>query len=1214
MNPDTRMQRQEAADLLTWAERVIQQTHYETLESLVPVPLEQSISEIRSGDVVCLYQVTELVFRKAEGTFARLTTVLNSLHICGASCLMLLQCQEGRCELYLGAVNKQKYDNPLYLNMIRELLRSGLEGNLPGTELKELVSRQAIESKLRQCLDNGFDSQCITSVSCVAGEQERDQGMGIESLVEAIGPKNFALLVLADPVEHEQMQLVRQGYEDLSTQLSVLEAVSLTEQSSISDSTSSNYMTTLSVNMAASVAKTQSHTISSSWSKGGGRSVPEQNGKEKLVKAASVAAGLGAMALSKDVDGGMSPYFAMNAVNSLFGGQSAQTSENNSEGGGESVLNGTQETVNKGVTKGEQAGSGKSHSETRGLNLQATMKNRHIAELLSRVEGYLQWLNRCENYGMFNCCAYVISASADVNLSVASQYQALMQGNGEINQPIAINTWTRENGIEHVRQSLLHLIHPAIYCPDLEEPFTPAMLLSSRELSRQMALPQKSVVGVSVMEYASFGREVVRKTPLRSGRTAKVGVISHMGKAVTQQPVLLDLQSMAAHTFVAGTNGSGKSNTIFCLLEELLEANIPFMVVEPAKGEYKNVFRGEDGVKVYGTNRTKTPLLRLNPFWFNEDVNVKEHIAKLMDVFNASWPMYAAMPAVLNGAIENAYRACGWNLSTSRCSGMRVFPTVRDVLEAVTQKMKSSAFSEEVQGNYVGALATRLESLCDGIFTDIFSGADLGDQALFEHNVIIDVSRAGSPETSAMIMGILLIRLREYRMSEGAMNHPLRHVTVLEEAHHLLRRTSTAQSSEGSNMMGKAVEMISNAIAEMRSYGDGFIIADQSPGLLDESVLRNTNTKIILRLPDGRDREVVSATMGLNQEQCYELSRLKTGICAIYQKDWLEAVLCQVNQAAHQETLYQMPDVLDEDDRNRRELVSQLLACFVYEEPNVFDMRQLAMVVGMSGTLRRNLLRYLGTISPDGNRVGNVPEWNSCARLVAELFPLTMELPSQISDSAAKQWLEETVEVNELQEWPKDKTLLNGLIAANLIHAAEEEPRWRELLRYFPVKRSEANLSGIRGNVLKAVCLGKGVDEQQPSDQDLQTWYNDLSVSAREDDQVLSGLLKRYQSDKLSRKKGELAPYARLAWNYAGGDESWDRNYPLIQEGDTVGWDASLRKAFSQRVLCGRELCTELMSLLLQHKGKDPTVQKFYYKWFAQTKKGNLTAKCEADR
>ena len=67
--------------------------------------------------------------------------------------------------------------------------------------------------------------------------------------------------------------------------------------------------------------------------------------------------------------------------------------------------------------------------------------------------------------------------------------------------------------------------------------------------------------------------------------------------------------------------------------------------------------------------------------------------------------------------------------------------------------------------------------------------------------------------------------------------------TVLEEAHNILRRTSFEQSSEGSNLTGKSVEMISNAIAEMRTYGEGFIIVDQAPGLLDMSAIRNTNTK-----------------------------------------------------------------------------------------------------------------------------------------------------------------------------------------------------------------------------------------------------------------------------------------------------------------------------------------------------------------------------------
>ncbi len=133
-------------------------------------------------------------------------------------------------------------------------------------------------------------------------------------------------------------------------------------------------------------------------------------------------------------------------------------------------------------------------------------------------------------------------------------------------------------------------------------------------------------------------------------------------------------------------------------------------------------------------------------------------------------------------------------------------------------------------------------------------------------------------------------------MSQGGINSVLKHVTVLEEAHHLLRRTSSEQSQESSNLQGKSVEMLANAIAELRTYGEGFLIADQSPGLMDLSVIRNTNTKIIMRLPDENDRQLVGKAASLNEEQIKEISRLPKGVAAVSQNDWLEPVLCKMER------------------------------------------------------------------------------------------------------------------------------------------------------------------------------------------------------------------------------------------------------------------------------------------------------------------------------
>lgn len=187
----------------------------------------------------------------------------------------------------------------------------------------------------------------------------------------------------------------------------------------------------------------------------------------------------------------------------------------------------------------------------------------------------------------------------------------------------------------------------------------------------------------------------------------------------------------------------------------------------------------------------------------------------------------------------------------------------------------------------------------------IFTDDELSTEALFDENIIIDLSRVGSTETKSLIMGMLVLKLQEYRMIRSKMNSPLKHITVLEEAHNLLKRTSTEQSSETSNILGKSVEMISNAIAEMRTYGEGFIIADQSPGLLDMSAIRNTNTKIIMRLPDIADRELVGKAANLNEQQINELSRIPCGVAAVYQNEWIQPVLCKVGKFNVNETVYE---------------------------------------------------------------------------------------------------------------------------------------------------------------------------------------------------------------------------------------------------------------------------------------------------------------------
>ena len=290
--------------------------------------------------------------------------------------------------------------------------------------------------------------------------------------------------------------------------------------------------------------------------------------------------------------------------------------------------------------------------------------------------------------------------------------------------------------------------------------------------------------------------------------------------------------------------------------------------------------------------------------------------------------MYAAMPAVLKNAVEKSYIDCGWDMITSKNKyGVNLYPTFEDVSNNIKEIIDSSEYDTDNKGAYKGSLLTRLNSLCNGINGIIFSANEIAEEELFEKNVIVDLSRVGSTETKSLIMGMMVLKLQEYRMSSATtMNADLKHLTVLEEAHNLLRRTSNEQNVEGNNLLSKSVEMLSNAIAEMRTYGEGFIIADQAPGLMDMSVIRNTNTKIILRLPDCSDRELVGKASNLNEDQITELSKIPCGVAAVYQNEWIQPVLCKVKYYDTETQSYEMhPDESIMNDYPEKDIEQSLL-------------------------------------------------------------------------------------------------------------------------------------------------------------------------------------------------------------------------------------------------------------------------------------------------
>ena len=538
--------------------------------------------------------------------------------------------------------------------------------------------------------------------------------------------------------------------------------------------------------------------------------------------------------------------------------------------------------------------------------------NYDVKNTLELIEKQIKRVEQSTALGMWDFSAYFMSESPIIANNTAHMYLALTQGEDSYLSQSAVNLWEyreeRKDVIANIMDFIRRLQHPEFelnISPDdpnvdpdwlMYPPHVNATVsLTGRELAYSLNLPKKSVSGLPVLESVAFGREV-QKFTLPSEKTPKTliaGNVYHMRKEDKNIRVKLDMDSLCAHTFITGSTGTGKSNFIYNLLEQIYEEDKHFLVIEPAKGEYKNVLGGFDDVSVYGTNPMYTELLHINPFSFPKHINVLEHIDRLVEIFNACWPMYAAMPAVLKDAIERVYKDKGWIFSNPAYYSDD-FPTFADLIKVLPEIMSESLYSADTKSDYSGALITRVKSLTNGINGEIFcSTKEISNEALFDKNVIVDISRVGSVETKSLIMGILIMKLQEYRMQPDKMNKNLQHITVLEEAHNLLRRTSFAQAQESSNLHGKSVEMLTNAIAEMRTYGEGFIIADQAPDMLDEAVIRNTNTKIIFRLPDEHDCELVGKSIALTNVQIKELAKLPAFVAVIHQNDWIEAVLCK---------------------------------------------------------------------------------------------------------------------------------------------------------------------------------------------------------------------------------------------------------------------------------------------------------------------------------
>jgi hypothetical protein len=233
------------------------------------------------------------------------------------------------------------------------------------------------------------------------------------------------------------------------------------------------------------------------------------------------------------------------------------------------------------------------------------------------------------------------------------------------------------------------------------------------------------------------------------------------------------------------------------------------------------------------------------------------------------------------------YEDAGWDLAlgeTAAADANPGYPNLTDLQRAAISVVREIGYSQRITDDVLGFIKVRLSSLRLGTTGRFLEGGhQLDFGALLDGNAVLEIEDVGDDSDKAFLMGTVLIRLAEHlRMAHRARAGGLvglRHLTVIEEAHRLLRRQETGAPAGAA---AHAVEMFAGLLAEIRAYGEGLIIAEQIPDRLVPDVIKNTAVKITHRLPAADDREAVGATMNMTQAQNRFLVTLNPGEAAVF--------------------------------------------------------------------------------------------------------------------------------------------------------------------------------------------------------------------------------------------------------------------------------------------------------------------------------------------
>lgn len=866
---------------------------------------------------VRLVKVDEISFDSDEeihlpGVESAITSMRNSGH----SLIFIVQGDSIKTSVFMG-LSKFK-EGATDINSAIESYTAAWKANFPGSKINKLSTEEVsdVSFNLAECKNFGV----LTGIPSLKRDEDSHVFVqGVERLIRAMRGKIYCWVSIADPVSPEELHAAIDACQKLQSEIHHLVKTDLSKATSSGKTVMLGLFGMLGQADTEGTAKTISETISNGSSEASTHTVGGSLGASALLP------------LPIPVVGNLALNYAYSMMNSTF----------------KSVARGVANCATQAVS--QQMGGGGFGSLgftlTKTTTVGQELLNRKVEYAEEVLKAYEKRLHEGTALGMWNLGHYFCADNEETYTQGVGVVTSLFTGMDSTYEPPRAlkvpsnfctilrkfnnvylhfssdleqkDSWKKLQASEVVEKlkSEAFLGHPLGII--FNGPCTP---VNTKELAIATPIAMQDIEGVSISERAAFGINLPERIAGLPSLT--VGRITDKGNEISQRYQLL-LENLPKHLAVFGLTGSGKTNTVHNLLIQLWKVHhIPFLVLEPAKSEYRalaDLPELKDDLLVIsaGINQTSVCPLRLNPFDFEPGndtdanrVHLLTHIDRLRATFNASFPMYASMPYILEEAILEIYRERGWDLGRSVNRYVDIYkdnfrpyiPTLKDLYLKVDEVVRRKGYFQEQQMNIQAALKSRLSSLMVGAKGEMFNSPEsIPADDLFNRPVVIELENMGDDDEKAFLMGLLVSKLYEYRKATFSNTQgtelPFKHVLVIEEAHRLLANIpDTSANMESANVKGKAVSAFVDMLSEIRALGQSVFIVDQLPSRVSPNIVKGTGTKIVHRLLAKDDRETVGWTMGMNEDQINDLCLLKTGECVVNQDGDRKSFMCKVNK------------------------------------------------------------------------------------------------------------------------------------------------------------------------------------------------------------------------------------------------------------------------------------------------------------------------------